>query len=111
MLGQPKDLAGKLAAAAERDNAGMTCLHLATMGNRDSVVSWLASTFGRDLCLVKSMDGVLAIHLATASGKGGLPASGHGARAPVLPSVWSPLPLHTENPTVIHPVKSALKTM
>ena len=108
MLGQPKDLAGKLAAAAERDNAGMTCLHLATMGNRDSVVSWLASTFGKDLCLVKSMDGVLAIHLATASGKGGLPASGQGTRTPVLPSVWSPLPLHTENPTVIHPVKSAL---
>jgi hypothetical protein len=47
----------------------MTCLHLATMGNRECVVSWLANTFGKDLCLVKSLDGVLAIHLATAAGR------------------------------------------
>nr|KAG5703167.1 hypothetical protein BaRGS_027332 [Batillaria attramentaria] len=68
ILAEPKDVVGELAAAAERDNAGMTCLHHATMGNRDCTVAWLANAFGKDLCLVKSMDGVLAIHLATASG-------------------------------------------
>ncbi|XP_071105248.1 espin-like [Haliotis cracherodii] len=55
-------------AVSERDNLGMTGLHHATIGNRERLVHWLVQEFGKDLCLVKSCDGVLAIHLAAAAG-------------------------------------------
>ncbi|KAL8558416.1 hypothetical protein ACOMHN_064763 [Nucella lapillus] len=68
ILAAPQTLAAKLEAVAERDNNGMTCLHVATLEAREGVVSWLSRVFGRDMCLVRSEGGLLAIHLAAACG-------------------------------------------
>ncbi|XP_064594563.1 ankyrin repeat, PH and SEC7 domain containing protein secG-like [Liolophura sinensis] len=57
-----------LGVVSERDSRGMTVLHHAVIGGSHRTVVWLVKEFGKDLCLMKNVDGAIALHIAAAKG-------------------------------------------
>lgn len=57
-----------LTIACEKDQNGLTILHVASKFGHDEIVSWLIDAFGSTLSLVKNKTGQIGLHYAAAKG-------------------------------------------
>ncbi|CAD5124333.1 DgyrCDS12625 [Dimorphilus gyrociliatus] len=57
-----------LTIACEKDQNGLTILHVASKYGHDEIVSWLVDAFGTTLSLVKNKTGQIGLHYAAARG-------------------------------------------